>query len=193
MFERFTHEARRVVTTAAELSGRLGHDYLGSEHLLLATASAGSSSTREVLRASGFDAERARVQLERSVVRCSDAFDDADAAALGAIGIDLEEVRRRTEAAFGPGALDRRRRWHGRRRSRVCGLPVTPKAKKALELALRNAVRLGHRWIGSEHVLLGLLEHDTMSARLLIDQGVDLSALRGDILRRTEAYRERGA
>ena len=94
--------------------------------------------------------------------------------ALAAIGIDLDEIRRRVEASFGPGALERGRRGRGRH------VPFTPAAKKALELALREALRLGDREIGAEHVLLGLLREGG-AARLLERVGARPAALRAEL------------
>src|SRR5918999_3033284 len=92
-----------------------------------------------------------------------------------------------------PRALARRRRWHGLRRSRVCGgLPFRPKAKQAMELALREAIRWEDRWIGPGHVLLGLLRLDAMSAKLVATQGVDLERLRAEIARDLDDPRQRG-
>lgn len=193
MFERFTADARRAVDLGMELAHDLKHDYVGTEHLLLALARTGPNLVTKSMIASGFDPVRARHDLERFVGPCPDELTDSDAAALRTIGVDLDEVRRRTEAAFGPGALERRRLWHGRRRSRVCGLPFMPDAKKALELALREAVRLRDRWIAPEHLLLGLLRLDAMSSRLLLSQGIDLAALRADVVRGLEELHERGA
>jgi ATP-dependent Clp protease ATP-binding subunit ClpA len=86
---------------------------------------------------------------------------DVDADALATIGIDLDAVRGAVEREFGPGALDDAmlagtgRGRIGRRRQRRPAF--TPRAKKALELALREALAMGHHYIGTEHVLLGLL------------------------------------
>ena len=193
MFERFTLEARRIVTGGVEVARDLAHDYVGTEHLLIALAGTGPNVATAALIAGGFDPVRAREDLARLVGPCPDDLDQADVAALRSIGVALDEVRRRVEASFGPGALDRRRRWGGRRRGRVCGLPFMPKAKQALELALREAIRLGHRWIGPEHVLLGLLRLDAMATRLLRAQGVDLDRLRAEIVRGLGEARRRGA
>ncbi len=193
MFERFTTDARRVITRALEVSTELRHDYLGTEHLLIAVAETGATIPTRALEACGFDPTRAREELERIAQPCpDDDLGDADAAALRSIGVDLDEVRRRTEEVFGPGALARRRRWHGLRRSRVCGLPFTPKAKQAIELALREAVRREDRWIGPGHVLLGLLRLDAMSAQLVATQGVDLERLRAEVARDLDDPRQRG-
>jgi ATP-dependent Clp protease ATP-binding subunit ClpA len=100
---------------------------------------------------------------------------DLDADALATIGIDLDAIRARIEDAFGPGALSRRR---CRRGVMAPGMPFTPHAKKALELALREAVALGDRHIGSEHVLLGLVrEGDGVAWRILSARGVDGGAV----------------
>jgi ATP-dependent Clp protease ATP-binding subunit ClpA len=193
MFERFTAEARRIVELGVDVATGLGHDYVGAEHLLIALAGTRPNIATRSLIASGFDPMRARDDLERIAGPRRDELGEADAAALRAIGVDLDEVRRRTEAAFGPGALDRRPRWSGRRRARFCGLPFMPKAKQGLELALREAVRFGHRSIGPEHVLLGLLRLDAVSTQLLEAQGVDLGRLRAEVIRSFRDLGQRGA
>ena len=125
MFERFTQHAREVVVLAHEEARELGAEAIGTEHLLLALArAAGGDGGAACWTGSGSATPRCAPSSSR-------AGDGLDAAALAAIGIDLDEVRRRIEATFGAGALARRRR--GR-------LPFAPKAKKALELALREAL-----------------------------------------------------
>ena len=79
---------------------------------------------------------------------------ELDAAALATIGIDLDAVRKSVEEAFGPGALPGRRRC--RRGRRAGHVPLSPRAKRALELSLREALAQGDRQIGPEHILLGL-------------------------------------
>jgi ATP-dependent Clp protease ATP-binding subunit ClpA len=193
MFERFTVEAGRTVELGVAVAKELGHDYVGAEHLLIALAGTGPNIATDALIACGFDPGRARLDLVRIEPPGGPVLNEADAAALRAIGVDLDEVRRRTEAAFGPGALDRRRRWHGRRRGRVCGLPFMPKAKQGLELALREAIQRGDRRIGPDHVLLGLLRSNAMSTQLLLAQGVDPHRLRAAVIRGSEEMGERGA
>ncbi|WP_238453619.1 Clp protease N-terminal domain-containing protein [Micromonospora sp. ATA51] len=106
---------------------------------------------------------------------------DADAAALREIGIDLAAIVARIEESFGPDALREavpapRRRW-GRRR--YAGGPFSPRSKKVLELSLREAIRLRHHHIGTEHILLGLLrEGQGLAALVLTEAGVDLDDLR---------------
>jgi hypothetical protein len=111
--------------------------------------------------------------------------DDYDRAALASLGIDLDRVREAAEAVFGEGALTgtgvrRRRRprltaW-SRRRDRPAGYlsgrrAFDAPARKALELSLREALRLGHRFIGAEHIALGLLRGDDRVIRALLAGG----------------------
>jgi hypothetical protein len=101
-------------------------------------------------------------------VRAAPDPDALDAGALAAMGIDLDAIRARVEARFGPGALDHRRRRMCRRGPGVRGgaLPFAPESKKVLELALREATALGDRHIGPEHVLLGLSCDERLPVRL---------------------------
>jgi hypothetical protein len=133
-----------------------------------------------------------------------------DADALAAIGIDLDEVRTRIEAAFGPGALSRaayrghqheprrplhrrllRRRGPGhpaRRRGRNSGsvrghIPFTPRAKKILELSLREALSLGDNYIGMEHLALALTSmRDGVVPRILAELDVTPATIRVALL-----------
>jgi hypothetical protein len=96
----------------------------------------------------------------RSALRGADrraGLSEDEITALRALGIDAEEVFRRMAEAFGPEALAEPAPPERRRRRGWLGGPFTPEAKKALELSLREAIALRHRYIGSEHVLLALL------------------------------------
>ena len=106
MFERFTDEARLVVANASEYARRLGHRYIGGEHLLLAAASTGQPAS-EVMRAHGVTPELVEEEIVRRVGLGAGAglFAGLDRDALAAIGIDLDAVRARLEASFGPQAL----------------------------------------------------------------------------------------
>jgi len=122
MFERFTVAARDVVVGAQHHARRLGHCYIGCEHLLLAVANSSSRVT------SAFDAAGASpAALDRSLadVLGHPAGGPDDRSALASLGIDLDEVRRVVESTFGTGSLDLAaqgngkrglRRWLGRRR-----------------------------------------------------------------------------
>jgi ATP-dependent Clp protease ATP-binding subunit ClpA len=127
----------------------------------------GEGPVRRALEDSGADAagllSRALAELRA---------DGLDGDALATLGIDLDAVRRQADAVFGRDALERPRR------SPRGHIPFTPNAKKALELALREAIRLQHRSIRSEHLMLGLLRADNPGRTLLLHAGVDADALR---------------
>jgi ATP-dependent Clp protease ATP-binding subunit ClpA len=108
MFERFTGDARTVVVHAQEHARRLGHRYIGCEHLLLAVTSTGQPASA-VLRENGLTPEHVEVEIVRLAGLGAGAslFADLDRDALASIGIDLDAVRARIEAAFGPEALTR--------------------------------------------------------------------------------------
>ena len=98
----------------------------------------------------------------------------------------IDAVRERVERAFGPGALLRRRRC--RRGTVGRGLPFTARAKKALELGLREAVDLGERDLRGEHLVLGLLrEGDGVAARVLAQRGVTHAAVHAKVAGRDAA------
>jgi ATP-dependent Clp protease ATP-binding subunit ClpA len=119
MYERFTPDARSVVAGATEHARRLGHRYVGGEHLLLAVAGAGQPAGA-VLSAHGVTPERVEEEIIRRVGTGAAAglFAGVDAEALAAIGIDLDAVRARIEASFGPRALTRAARTLDRRAAR---------------------------------------------------------------------------
>lgn len=166
MFERFTKEARAVVLLAQEEATALEADRVGAEHLLLGLAAEQGTAAR-VLDPLGLGHAALRTELERS-------SDGLDADALASIGIDLDEVRRRVEESFGPGALGGHRK--GRR-------PFSPAAKKALELSLREAIALGDRHIGSEHILLGVVrDPGEPVAGLLRQHGQTPDAVRAAVM-----------
>ena len=106
MFERFTPDARMLVALASEHARRLGHRYIGAEHILLAAVST-SQPASEVMRAHGVTPELVEEQIVRRVGLGAGAglFGGLDRDALATIGIDLDAVRARIEASFGPQAL----------------------------------------------------------------------------------------
>ncbi|AXI76374.1 Clp protease N-terminal domain-containing protein [Peterkaempfera bronchialis] len=174
MFERFTDDARRVVMLAQQEARSLHHPRVGTEHLLIALLDEGSGPAARVLRGHGLDPADLRGRI------ADPADDGLDPQALATLGIDLDQVRRATEESFGPGALDPR----GHRTGRMGRTPFTDRAKKTLELSLREALRLKHRHIGTGHLLLGLLrEGSGRASRLLADTGTDPDALRDETLR----------
>lgn len=163
IFNRFAKESRRCVEAALEVARLLGHDSVGDEDLLLGVLRAGEGVAAEALASMGVTSEAVREESEALF-----------AEALASIGISLEEVRREAGEAFEMRLPDDRR------------IPFSPRAKKALEEALREAVGLGDNRITSEHVLRGLLRgEDGTAVRLLRNLGVESEALRNrlDLLR----------
>jgi ATP-dependent Clp protease ATP-binding subunit ClpA len=181
MFERFTDAARQVVTLAQEEARRMRHDHIGSEHVLLGLLGQRESLSARLLGEHGLDYKEAHAAVVR--IAGTPAAGGLDADALETIGIDLSAVRERVEAVFGPGALDRDpHRNHqgvlvsGRR------VPFSPRSKKILELALREAIALKSRDIRDGHVLLGLIrEGEGLGVRIMTDTGIDLPGLRVEI------------
>ncbi|MGZ4612754.1 MAG: Clp protease N-terminal domain-containing protein [Kineosporiaceae bacterium] len=194
MFERFTDQARAVVVGAREQAQALHHPYIGTEHLLLALFDPATGATAALLRDTGLDAESVRAAVRQHVAAPRSALTDEDAEVLRSIGIDLQAVLARLEETLGADALapapapasEGRRRLFRRRAARQTGgrVPFTARAKKVLELSLREALALRHGHIGSEHILLGLLrEREGLAATLLTERGVDLRALRAATLK----------
>jgi ATP-dependent Clp protease ATP-binding subunit ClpA len=138
MFERFTERARQVVVLAQEEARLLGHDYIGTEHLLL-----GLLREEEGLAA--------RI--------------------LESLAVTLDDVRERVTRIVGLGEA-----------AQTGQIPFTPRAKKVLELSLREALGLGHEFIGTEHLLLGLTRDvDGVAAQILRELGLDGERIRGQV------------
>ncbi|MGW5237353.1 Clp protease N-terminal domain-containing protein [Monashia sp. NPDC004114] len=133
MFERFTDTARGIVVRAQDDARRLGHDFIGSEHLLLAVA-ATDEPAGAVLRGSGITPERVEAEILRTVGRgpAADPLSGLDREALAFIGIDLDVVRARIEAAFGQDdpTRDHLAARRGRRPTRGKG-PLAEIARRA--------------------------------------------------------------
>ena len=229
MFERFTDDARQLVVQAQADARRLGHGFIGCEHLLLAMASTATPASA-VLRDRGVSPERIETEILRAIGpgQTADLLGGLDREALASIGIDLDEVRTRLEATFGPDALaravpacrrNRRPAWRKgpvaelmrrRRRRRARGraalpagparrgnapilarpaprghIPFTPRAKKSLALALREAVTMKDNYIGVQHIALALLAmNDGMVPVILSALGASNTSLRAAILDR---------
>lgn len=171
MFERFTKEARTVVTGAQEVGRETASRNIDTRHLLVALLENPGPAQRALLD-TGAD-----VATLAATVRADLRAGGLDADALAGIGIDLDVVRRQADAVFGPGALERAgRKSPGH-------IPFSPDAKKALELALREAIRLKHRSIHSGHLLLGILRAQSPGRTFLQHAGVDTDALRSALER----------
>ena len=100
------------------------------------------------------------------------------AKALESLGISLESVRGQVEEIIGQGG-----------NSPSGHIPFTPRAKKVLELSLREALQLGHNYIGTEHILLGLIrEGEGVAAQVLVKLGADLARVREQVIQLLSAY-----
>jgi len=148
MFERFTDRARRVIVLAQEEARMLEHDYIGTEHLLLALIHEGEGVAAKALRA---------------------------------LDVDLDTLRREVEALVGRGQQPPK--GH---------IPFTPRAKKVLELSLRESVHLGHDYIGTEHLLLGIVrEGEGPAAQVLQQRGIELNSVRQEVIRLLHGHQAR--
>lgn len=158
MFEQFSEPARKIVVDAQAHARRLGHGFLGCEHLLMAVVSADSEDAR-VLRGLGLTLEVVEAATLRIIGGPSAVLDRE---ALAAIGIDLDLVREKVEASFGPDVLaPSSRRCGRRRRRRSCDsdsghIPFTGRAKECMELTVREAQAVHAAVIGVEHIALAL-------------------------------------
>ena len=177
MLERFTKPARTVVETATTYAKDARAGETRPEHLLRAVLADETCLASRVLAEVGAPPAELRTVLDRLRMQYVDGLDAEDAEALQAIGIDLDEVVRRIDDNLGFAAPSRRRPKFSRA------------SKKVLELALREAVALRHNYIGTEHLLLGLVRQgDRVVLDSLASFDVDTSALRvavGDAVRRT--------
>src|ERR1022692_2622246 len=195
MFERFGKDTRRTVVRARHEAVRAGADQIGCEHLLIGLLAEPGPAT-QALAAAGLPITELRAQLPGGPVARQDPLDAGpanpdplDAEALAAVGIDLDSVRRATDAAFGPGALDRARSGVARGRARATPhVSLTDDAKRSLELALRSTIRLQQSSISTGHLLIGMLDQaDNAALDILTAAGVDLAAVRADVAARLTA------
>ena len=170
MLERFTSEARAAVVGAQQEARRLGAERIGTEHLLLGLLEQDGPAAA-VLTGHGLTQDTVAAAIVAHT-----GGDELDAEALSTLGIDLDAVRSTVEEVFGPGALG------ARRRPRRGHIPFTPRAKKVLELSLREALAMGSRTISDGHVALGLLrEGQGLAMKVLHDRGIDPQALRAEL------------
>ncbi|WP_241002715.1 Clp protease N-terminal domain-containing protein, partial [Streptomyces sp. CB01881] len=104
------------------------------------------------------------------------------AKALESLGISLEAVRQQVEEIIGQG-----------QQAPSGHIPFTPRAKKVLELSLREALQLGHNYIGTEHILLGLIrEGEGVAAQVLVKLGADLNRVRQQVIQLLSGYQTGG-
>ena len=139
MFERFTDRARRSLVLAQEEARTLGHNFIGTEHILLGLLAEGTGVAAVVLNALGFTLESARQRVSEEIPPMDEPVADKP--------------------------------------------PFTPRAKKCLELSLREALQLGHNYIGTEHMLLGIVrEGEGVAAQVLVSGGYELPDVRRAVL-----------
>lgn len=187
MFERCSDETMRIVDAAVSAARGLGHNYLGTEHLLLAFADRSNVLPASVAtRLPGVEVIRSGIAgLIGEPVR-------RDAELLRSIGVDLEEIRAAVRLTFGDQAIDQLRRsvhqpWQPwRRPSRRCTsllagtMTVAAGFKEAFERAASEANRRGMSSIEPTVLLLGIVEvEDSLANRLLRDNGIDPTEIRG--------------
>lgn len=176
MFERFTVLAKRAISLAQDEAIALGHDFIGTEHLLLGlTRTTTDGIASEILAAHGVTATRARAKTVALLTEAGVRTDGGQPAidALGSLGIDVAEIKRRADESFGPG------------RFRFPRPPFTPRLKRTMALTLREALGLGHEQIGPAHLVLGLLDDaESVAMRVLIGLEVDTAELRTAVLDR---------
>ena len=191
MFERFTDKARKVVILAKHKATEQGDAEIRPVHMLYGLAATDGVAARAL---TGLGVDAAAVERELGNGSPGDAAGPGaqpagdDAAALAAIGIDLDEIKRKIEESFGPGALERvpltrqgPLNWTGR-------LPLNDQAKLSLALSVKEARALHHNYLGTEHLLLGLLRaaerqpHGEFAAATLPGLGLDPATARDRVL-----------
>lgn len=139
MWQRFTERARRVIFFAQEEAGRLGENFVTTEHLLLGLVRENDSVAARILERMGVSLNRIRSEIERQVTRGD-----------GRLGQDMQ---------------------------------LTPRAKRVIDLAYDEARQLNNNYIGTEHLLLGLIrEGEGLAARVLAKLGVDLERTRREVM-----------
>lgn len=139
MFDNFTERAKKVIKLAREEAGRLGHNYIATEHLLLGLIREGEGVAAIALQNLGLDLDTLRLEIEKMIKN-------------GPATLTLGEV------------------------------PFTPRAKKVLELAIENAQAMSHSYIGTEHILLGLIkEGEGIAARVLEKMGLNFERISAEI------------
>ncbi len=174
MFERFTKDARAVVTGAVEHCARSGEERVDEAHLLLALLDREGSRGAFALASLGLGGRRDAVERDLAEARRRGGLSRADADALAGLGIDLTQIVSRVEEAHGAGALASGRAGGVRRSGRR---PFSRGAKDLLTRSLRTALAHGDRHIGDEHLLLALTARPGVPAEVLADHGVTYTAV----------------
>ncbi|UUN29143.1 Clp protease N-terminal domain-containing protein [Streptomyces sp. FIT100] len=180
MFERFTKDARAVVTGAVAQAERADADSVTDEHLLLSLLDLDGGRVAFAFGALGVTDRRASLEAALADARRRGGMTKAETEALAGLGIDVAEVVARVEEAHGAGALAGAGRSgrSGRVRLALSGhRPFTPGAKKVIEQSLRVALGRKDRSIGAEHLLLALAARPGIAAEVLAEHGATYGAL----------------
>jgi ATP-dependent Clp protease ATP-binding subunit ClpA len=174
VFERFTDRARTVLVEARAEAVETGVGFIGTEHLLIGMLREATGLAAIALEEHSVRLDRVRVKVLAEIAAYVPVEPVDDASALAAIGIDIDSVRAAVETAFGQGALPDRRNQP----------PFTPKGKSALERSLAVSLAWRQRFIGTEHLLVGLLDlGEGVAVSVLRDLGTDVEALRDSVKR----------
>ncbi|HEY2059862.1 MAG TPA: Clp protease N-terminal domain-containing protein [Amycolatopsis sp.] len=171
MFERFTIDARMAVVEAQIVARELGSREISPQDVFAGLARTENGDARRLLEQLGVSQAELLAELER--IRRRGGISDADVEALTEFGIDVDQIVERIEQTHGEGALA-----GGGKRGRRGHIPFTGEAKKTLELSLREAVKLGDKHLGQEHMLLALVQQKGAVADLLAARGVDYLSVR---------------
>jgi ATP-dependent Clp protease ATP-binding subunit ClpC len=140
MYEKFTDRARKVMQLANQEAQRFNHEYIGTEHMLLALVKESHGVAANVLKNLDIDLRKVRLEVEKIV-------------------------------QSGPDRVT------------MGKLPQTPRAKKVIEYSIEEAHNLNHNYVGTEHLLLGLLrEQEGIAAQVLMNLGLDLEDVREEVL-----------
>lgn len=185
MFEKFGKNARVAVIATQQEAKQLGAKRIGQEHLLLGVLAHAEPSLAAVLTARGITADDVRAELAQRATAGPLGIDDAEA--LRSVGIDLDAVQASVAENFGAQAWDQAEpqpelgvfgRLLGAGRGHI---PFTAEAKKALELALREAIHRKDREISSTYLLLGILRAPNRVATDVLGGRDAVSGLRADL------------
>ncbi|MBT2365975.1 peptidase [Streptomyces sp. ISL-10] len=175
MFERFTRDARAVVTGAVACAERADAPTVTDEHLLLSLLDLPGGRAEFALRTLGVLDRRDALESSLAEARRRGGMTRADEAALAGIGIDVDRIVASAEEAHGAGVLAYG--TPGRRRKRSGHRPFTAGAKGVLEKSLRIALGRRDRTIGAEHLLLALAARPGVVAEALADHGATYASV----------------
>ncbi|WP_306185268.1 MULTISPECIES: Clp protease N-terminal domain-containing protein [unclassified Streptomyces] len=174
MFERFTKEARQVVTGAVGQAEGMGARRVDPEHLLLGLLEQEGSRASFALAALGLGGRKESVRRAVREARRRAGLSRAETDALAGLGIDVTDIVARVEAAHGVGAMAAGRAGPDRQTGHR---PFGKGAKDVLVRALRTAVTHRDHRIGDEHLLLALTLRPGVAAEILADHGVTYESL----------------